>query len=377
MIERLGKRAREFGQAMTELLICATFILIPLFLIVPMFGKFIDMKHTAIQAARYEAWEYTVWYADDCARTAISAIGGGPEDCPMGGFEAHNNQPFKSVDDTRIESRQRFFGSRTIQGANADGDITLTGVPITKDDKDAFTTVADNASWYDHTGLAMYNRGNITSTLISSQDTPGLPIIDTVFDVLLGVINVVFSAVGDLLGALGSSVGFDAINSDGYATSTVSVPVTSIPVYRSLGQAINPATNVAVVPLVFSGNAGVLTDGWNAGGAEHTYNQAAGTVPTSLLKALFDLPGLSVVWDAIGVLAPELRRCGAPSFLENPFDLEEPHWADDKGSLWFGHIDSEAVHRDRLDDGSETHTCDDAGRCDFDDTYTRERDCVE
>ena len=242
---------------------------------------------------------------------------------------------------------------QTIQGANADGDITLTGVPITKDDKDAFTTVADNASWYDHTGLAMYNRANISGTLISSQDTPGLPILDTVFDVLLGVINVVFSAVGDLLGALGSSVGFDAINSDGYATSTVSVPVTSIPVYRSLGQAINAPANVPVTPLIFSSNAGVLTDGWNAGGAEHTYNQAAGTVPTSLLKALFDLPGLSVVWDAIGILAPELRRCGAPSFLENPFDLEEPHWADDKGSLWFGHIDSEAVHRDRLDVGPD------------------------
>ncbi|MFT4563600.1 MAG: hypothetical protein ACI9BW_003356 [Gammaproteobacteria bacterium] len=365
------------GQAMTELLICASFILVPLFLIVPMFGKFIDMKHTAIQAARYEAWEYTVWYADDCNRTAISAIGGGPEECPMGGFEAHNKQPFKSIDETKIESRQRFFGTRTVRGSDDLGNITLTGTPITKDDKDSFASVDPNFSWYDHTGLAMYNRGSITSGLVSSQDTPGLPIIDTVFDVLLGVLNVVFSAVGDLLGVLGSSVGFDAINSDGYATSTVSVPVTSVPVYRSLGQAIGQVGAQPATPIIFSSNAGVLTDGWNAGGREQTYNQAAGAVPTSLLKALFDLPGLSVVWDAIGVLAPELRRCGQPNYLQNPFDLETPHWADDKGSLWFGHIDSEAVHRDRLDDGTETHSCDDAGRCDFDDTYTRERDCIE
>ena len=108
----------QSGQAMTELLICASFILIPLFLIVPTFGKFIDMKHTTIQAARYEAWEYTVWYAEDCSRSVLSALGGGPEECPMGGFEAHDAQPFKSRDETQIESRQRFFGTRTISGVN-------------------------------------------------------------------------------------------------------------------------------------------------------------------------------------------------------------------------------------------------------------------
>jgi hypothetical protein len=49
-------RRCERGQAMTEVLIAATFILVPLFLIVPAFGKFIDMRHATIQAARYQAW---------------------------------------------------------------------------------------------------------------------------------------------------------------------------------------------------------------------------------------------------------------------------------------------------------------------------------
>ncbi|HJP37163.1 MAG TPA: hypothetical protein QF901_14385, partial [Gammaproteobacteria bacterium] len=179
----------QSGQAMTELLICASFILIPLFLIVPTFGKFIDMKHTTIQAARYEAWEYTVWYAEDCSRSVLSALGGGPEECPMGGFEAHDAQPFKSRDETQIESRQRFFGTRTISGVNEDGDMTLTGVPITEDDRDSWSTVDPNFTWYDHTSLQMYNRGAITGSVVSSKDTPGLPVIDTVFDVLLGVID--------------------------------------------------------------------------------------------------------------------------------------------------------------------------------------------
>ena len=50
---------------MTEFLICASFALVPLFFGISLLGKYIDIKQTAIQAARYEAWEYTVWFADD------------------------------------------------------------------------------------------------------------------------------------------------------------------------------------------------------------------------------------------------------------------------------------------------------------------------
>ena len=53
--QALRSRNRSRGQAMTEVAICAAFILVPLFLIIPTFGKFIDMKQTAVQAARYEA----------------------------------------------------------------------------------------------------------------------------------------------------------------------------------------------------------------------------------------------------------------------------------------------------------------------------------
>jgi hypothetical protein len=48
---------------MTEFVIAATLFLIPVFLIIPLLGKYADMKSAAIQAARYNAWERTVWYA--------------------------------------------------------------------------------------------------------------------------------------------------------------------------------------------------------------------------------------------------------------------------------------------------------------------------
>lgn len=45
----------ERGQAMTEFLISASFVLVPLFLGISLLGKYIDIKHAGIQAARYQA----------------------------------------------------------------------------------------------------------------------------------------------------------------------------------------------------------------------------------------------------------------------------------------------------------------------------------
>ena len=60
-------KSRESGQAMTEFQICAAYVLIPLFLMVPLLAKYIDIKHATISAARYQAWEYTAWYNGDSA----------------------------------------------------------------------------------------------------------------------------------------------------------------------------------------------------------------------------------------------------------------------------------------------------------------------
>jgi hypothetical protein len=57
------------GQALTEFVIGAVLFLIPLFLIIPLLGKYTDMKSSAIQAARYNAWERTVWYGQSASST--------------------------------------------------------------------------------------------------------------------------------------------------------------------------------------------------------------------------------------------------------------------------------------------------------------------
>ena len=347
---------RMSGQAMTELVVAATFILVPLFLIVPAFGKFVDMRHATIQAARYQAWEYTVWYAENCERAVFTAAVFAVEECPMGGFEAHNNLPIKTRETTRRESIARFFGS-------PDGSPLATVAA----GAGAAVPIPTNLSWYDHTGNQLYNNNIGGGQPVSSQSPRGIPVLDTIFDVVLGAAKLVFGAFADVLGFLGSDAGFDAINTDGLASSAVSIRMNSAATKTLMALDGGP-------DLTFSSQAAVLTDGWNAGGREHTYNQASGMIITSGLKALQNLPGIREAWDIItAIIAPEMRRCNVQNYLQDPYDNEQ---ADNIGSLWFGHVDSEAVHRDRLDDGSEGHISKSGGRFDFADTFTREKECI-
>ena len=51
----------QHGQAMVEFVI-AMLVLLPIFFMIPILGKYLDIKMATISAARYEAWERTVAY---------------------------------------------------------------------------------------------------------------------------------------------------------------------------------------------------------------------------------------------------------------------------------------------------------------------------
>ena len=65
-------RRREEGQAIVEFIVAALFFLIPLYLIIIALGKFSDVQSGASQAARYAAWERTVWLDDASWRTRMA-----------------------------------------------------------------------------------------------------------------------------------------------------------------------------------------------------------------------------------------------------------------------------------------------------------------
>lgn len=359
---------------MTEFLICASFFLVPLFLGTQLLAKYIDIKQANVQAARYQAWEYTVWYANDTVRGidySTGRLNNGGE--VMSGFKDDQGdplrdnagiivrQPVKSTARTRNESRQRFY----INPGNED-----TTAPIRATDADTNWTPTGanyNPLWTDpRSNRPLLLGGATNGTLQSSAATPTIPVIGDIMNVLLKTIGFIFGAMGDLMDLVGSPVGFNAINTNGYANAYESIRVANSLRYQDMKASDSDRrllTLSTTAPLNFATRAAVLSDAWNAGGADQVYNQAGGTVPTTLLNGLLDkIPGFDEIWAVVSLLAPELALCNPPFTINSA----QPH-----GSLWLGHIDIDAVHPDRLiadptkpDERNGTHVCED-GFCDF------------
>ena len=89
-------RRREDGQAIVEFIVAALFFLIPLYLIIIALGKFADVQAGASQAARYAAFERTVWLDDTSWRTRMGT----------------GNQ--KSTAEMRSEIAQRIVGDTRV-----------------------------------------------------------------------------------------------------------------------------------------------------------------------------------------------------------------------------------------------------------------------
>ncbi len=348
------------GQAMTEFLIVASFVLVPLFLGVPMLAKYIDIKHATIQAARYQAWEYIAWYNP------------GDDNDILDNFEAYTTDnkkvpvtlPMKTTAATRSEARRRLFS--TFGEADT--------LPITASDAGAgWTPAVRNPLWTDYRRQLLYDGAAGTESLDSDEATPALPVVGTVLNTMTSLVGTIFKGMGAILGLGKSNAGFTAINNNGYARSQVATVVNTQRGFVDTATLYGAPDNILPANLELSARAGVITDGWNSGGLRHTYNQAQGAVPSVLLKTLLNLPVMNVIWNVVSLLAPELSSCH--SWAANLLNYN-----DGKGSLWFGHIDIDAVPPDRLVNGGGPGSgiaCDDAGRCNF--TYAIPRpepDCV-
>jgi hypothetical protein len=351
---------RSRGQALAEFLIAASFVLVPLFLGVSLLAKYIDVKHAAVQAARYEAWEYTVWFNTDSSQRPekldnFGVVSGTPPTLPK-----------KSVGDTHREARLRFFSDVSELGTGAIQDT---------DGQTGWRAATANSLWTDHRNNPLYNGAGALQTS-TNRGTPTDPIIGPVLFFLLDAVNFVFGLFGTVLGLTGSQAAFTAINTDGYVTSSVTATVLNAPpLLYGLTLGGRQAGVITTNTVNLSGQAGVLSDAWNAGGLQHTYNQAAGTVPTVLLKELLKLPGIAQLWAVASFLAPELTPCkgggtvspwiaAAGAVQGTALQNSVPNMNDGKGLLWFGHIDIDAVHPDRLEYGGK-HVCDEAGMCNF------------
>lgn len=376
--QRVRKRAQR-GQAMTEFVISATYVLLPLFIAIPMLAKYIDIRQAAVQAARYEAWEYTVWYDDDNNddHDILDNYSSG-----ISGYAT----PEKGVDLVQRESQRRFFsrvGTNPSVGADSDVDA------LTFTDMNGWDPDSANPLWQNHRGLPLFT-GDVAhdATDDPSADTPTLTLtlggidldIGSAVSMMLDLAGLAFGLVGDALGILGSDADFSAINTDGYSRVKMNTRVWALTdrdgdveiaeIRDRLSD--NQLTGATARTLDFATKASVLSDGWGAGGTEHTYLQVNGATPSVLVKEILNLPVLDQVWDIISFIAPELSECTnaddpSPPIIRSPF-------AGPEGNLWLGYVDGDVVHPDRLSVIGESsadrlggHVCDDSGRCIWDD----------
>lgn len=268
------KRAMR-GQAMAETVVVSLFFLVPFFLMIVIIGKFIDMRSATLQAARYMAFERTVYSASGNERDATMA----------------------KLTDTQLANgaKMRFFS----------GNFTA----ITQAQNDGTATFANNPLWVDQ-GLnpLVSNPADVSATATGNGE-PAAFVTDDAIEVTLQPLH-------DLLGA-----GY-ALTLDKYYTAAVGV-TPKLP--------IGPVGYLADLdsqPLTFSASDTLLADGWSASDEKYERCQAATMLPTAILgDADSDCPteptGIGVIGDVatalttvLGLVIPDLgaESNGPPNF---------------------------------------------------------------
>ena len=383
---------------MTEFVIAATYVLVPLFILIPLLGKYIDIKHATIMAARYEAWEYTVWYTLDSEDTGDTNSTLLPDDNDiLDNFAAFDmSLNYKTLANTRAEAHNRTLssvGAELGDGTSADDTAKTVRIsPISSTSDTSVDTVAgcsesSNLLWTDHAGLPLYCGEVVRNDYGVGDPTPTLTLfgmdVGDWINQILGVFAAAFGFIADIVGFVstgdGPSAGFTAINLDGYSFVDLQTLVATHSYGADLRTDLSGNHVGSEQTTAFKAKAGVLADGWNAGGTDHTYLQVGGTTPATVVNTLLNLPGLGEVWDAAAFFAPELSRCDPGGTSEPPDPLIKSPLAAPEGHLWLGYVDGDVVHPDRLSDPDDAddnplgdHECDDAGRCYWDEIQIAE-----
>lgn len=245
-------------------IVCA-FFLVPFFLFIVLIGKYVDMSSTTLQAARYVAFERTVYSATGNEREADMAR--------LTDAELTNS------------TRMRFFS------AGVDS--------ITQTQNTSVDNFAGKDIWRDQSGQRLIDAGNAPAVGASGASEPLAFAADVTLQNTMGVWQ---STVGSVLGNLG---GF-ALNYTKYYTASVA----ATPLHP-VGPSSGPV-RFDLLNLTFHAHDTLLADGWSASGIDYEKAQAQRMVPTGVLSFL-DNP---VVKGLLTTVVPDLgaEANGPPEF---------------------------------------------------------------
>ncbi len=235
------------GQAMAEFLVVCL-VLIPIFLAIPLLGKYMDINHSAAQGSRYVAWERTVWTPNAKGNTAL-----------------------------QNEVRNRIF--------------TAPGTPLSVSDGSG-PPARYNPLWTDPSGnsmLASYDNVTAQTESGQGQTSPGI-IYNTVFNFLVNMFNTVagwLESFGDV-----HKSQFQ-VNIKGMYSSTMSVNVAQQGSPGGSGM-IPPLLYVAPITIIPRSNV-IITDAWQVSGPGSGNHCTSGQDPHSELCQVANLVPTTVL----------------------------------------------------------------------------------
>ncbi|WP_218668172.1 hypothetical protein [Vreelandella utahensis] len=218
----------------TEFVITVLFVVLPLMILLPTLGKYLDAKHKVEVGARYAAWERTAWFPSE--RT--------------GGFGAVKNRNV-----IRDEVQYRVFNRREAP--------VYTGQA--GDDPDLDPLLMYAYADYSEYGPVLEERdsdNNSTrhvATEVDGTQTPGIG----------GDVEDAFRIVSNLPVGGNFDVGAHSGSHEGRVTVSLRTPG-GIDEFENLD-------------LDLSRHNMLVADGWNVGGPEHNERRVKGLVPTSIM----------------------------------------------------------------------------------------------
>ena len=253
-------RSKVRGQALSETLV-AFVVLVPILMLTPYLGKYLDVKHKAEDSARYAVWERTV-FSD-----------------PGAGWNALENQ--KSGAAIRSEIRARFIeepraavtASTLPGGRNFLWEDHRGGELVPLDEFQASLNEAREPFAYGLRGRTFLGKPESLS-LFGALAQDGLPLLNQL------------DGLSDFLGgALDFSLG---LNSQGFAQSGVQLPVVDLPIFSRVGATLD--IDVATGRRQFGSASAILTDPW-VPGAEINYRETLDGMVIDEIVSFLVAPG--------------------------------------------------------------------------------------
>ncbi len=243
---------RQRGQALAEFTIAAAAVLVPLFLMVPLLAKYQDMQATTIQAARYAAWERTVWI-DDSSWSSNT----------------------KSNAAIQGEIRTRFFAD-TATNKLQSTDATPAG--------------SSKPLWRDQSGtpiLASYG------SALSKSQTPGTS------DQILSAMVSIISPIGKVMGANGFKLDMNSL----YSVNASMQSANTAAISRAFtGQ----SAGTFALPGLTERNV-LVSNGWSAKGPDAVKAQTESLALTSVFQRSPIDSIMNIVQTVLGTFVEELK----------------------------------------------------------------------